>query len=473
MNPSIIPKLGALNKNTGQYVFSKLANKKDDYICPDCNKEIILCKGEIRIPYFRHKFDNINPCNYYDKPSESQIHKDAKMLIKYLLEKGTLLTFIRNCIGCKKNEEFEIPVISENSSITIEYRFEYNGTKIADVAYIEEGDILCIFEICNTHKTSYENRPEPWFEIDALTLSNMVNTSDINDLIIPCIRCEKCEDCIVKEKTNMENKEKALHILYEWLKNGNEIKPFIFDYARFSKIEKNIKSEFTSEIFDLILYLDPEDEEGGWERYCIKLIYDFEEPYFINEDEYVDFQIGIYYIDINWILAEKTIPPFINYIACLDKYSKKIEKEKCYNCEHYGNLWVKKFNTNNQTKVVNVGCLSCKYNLNKEHSNCGICKKITPLWVIQTNKMKDNICKNCDTELFSYNNINKKNEIKESSSKFDSYGNKLIFLNVEFNEKDEIKRLGARFDINYKKWYITENNKNIGIILQKWKEYRI
>ena len=28
-----------------------------------------------------------DPCNYYNKPSESQIHKDAKMLLKVLLEK--------------------------------------------------------------------------------------------------------------------------------------------------------------------------------------------------------------------------------------------------------------------------------------------------------------------------------------------------------------------------------------------------
>jgi len=82
MNFHNITKLGAINKNTREYIFYKMANKKDEYICPDCNKEIILCKGEIRVPYFRHKIDTINPCNYYDKPNESQIHKDAKMLIK-------------------------------------------------------------------------------------------------------------------------------------------------------------------------------------------------------------------------------------------------------------------------------------------------------------------------------------------------------------------------------------------------------
>jgi hypothetical protein len=31
--------LGAINKVTSEYVYPKIANKKDEYICPDCNKE--------------------------------------------------------------------------------------------------------------------------------------------------------------------------------------------------------------------------------------------------------------------------------------------------------------------------------------------------------------------------------------------------------------------------------------------------
>ena len=112
--------LGAINKLTGEYVNPKLANKKDEYICPECNKNLILCQGEIRVHHFRHKIDNINPCCYYNHPSESQIHKDAKMLLKNLLEKKIPISFIRNCVCCKKNEEYDIdiPEINENSFIT-------------------------------------------------------------------------------------------------------------------------------------------------------------------------------------------------------------------------------------------------------------------------------------------------------------------------------------------------------------------
>ena len=79
--------LGAINKLTGEYVYPKIANKKDEYICPECNKDLILCQGEIRVHHFRHKVNSINPCQHYSNPTETQIHKDAKILLKNLLER--------------------------------------------------------------------------------------------------------------------------------------------------------------------------------------------------------------------------------------------------------------------------------------------------------------------------------------------------------------------------------------------------
>jgi hypothetical protein len=205
--------LGAINKITGEYVYPKIANKKDEYICPDCNKELILCQGKIKVHHFRHKVDTINPCHHYSKPTESQIHKDAKMLLKNLLERKITISFIRKCCCCEKNEEFEIPEMSESSVIELEHRFEYNGLKIADVAYIDNGELLCIFEICNTHKTSSENRPDNinWFEINAETLIKLANDNSSSSLQIPCIRCEKCEDCIDKFKNNKKEIKKMLN----------------------------------------------------------------------------------------------------------------------------------------------------------------------------------------------------------------------------------------------------------------------
>jgi hypothetical protein len=192
--------LGAINKRTGEYIFPKIANKKDEYICPECNKDLILCQGKIKKHHFRHKVDSIQPCHHYNKPTESQIHKDAKMLMKFLLENKMNIQFIRECVSCKENNVMEIPEITEESIVSLEYRFNYKDElKIADVIHTINDEIKCIFEICNTHKTCGENRPEPWFEIDANNLIKIANDNTLSQIQIPCIRNEKCSECIEKE----------------------------------------------------------------------------------------------------------------------------------------------------------------------------------------------------------------------------------------------------------------------------------
>lgn len=201
--------LGAINPTTGKYVYPTIATKVDKYSCPDCNKQLILCKGPKRVPYFRHRVNATNPCHYYSHPTESQTHKDAKMLMKTLLENRMNVSFLRRCSCCGCDEEFDIPLVSDSSSIELEYRFDYNdGLKIADVAYIENGELLCIFEVCHKHKTENVNRPEPWFEVDALSLIHTVN-ADLPSLKIRCIRDESCEECLEK-KAVISGKEPTL-----------------------------------------------------------------------------------------------------------------------------------------------------------------------------------------------------------------------------------------------------------------------
>ncbi len=202
--------LGAINKLTGEYVYPKIANKKDEYICIECNKDLILCQGEIRSHHFRHKVDSVNPCHHYNNPTETQLHKEAKLLMKTLLEKKTHIQFVRECVSCKTVANIELPEIAEGSIISLEHRFTYEyGIKIADVAHTLNNEIKGIYEICNTHKTCSENRPEPWVEIDAKSLLTLVNTNNDDPLIINCIRCEKCEECIDKEILLKNKKDRS------------------------------------------------------------------------------------------------------------------------------------------------------------------------------------------------------------------------------------------------------------------------
>jgi len=189
--------LGAIIKNTKQYVYPLIANKNNKFECPECHRDLILRQGNKRVHHFSH-YKSVNPCNYYEKPNETQIHKNAKLLMKKILDDKIQFVIKRICRCCEDTEEYEIPERDNTSNIIIEYRFEYNGTKIADVAFIENNEIIAIFEICNTHKTDKENRPEPWFEIDAVTLINIANTESSQNSIlnIPCIRNELCDKCI-------------------------------------------------------------------------------------------------------------------------------------------------------------------------------------------------------------------------------------------------------------------------------------
>ena len=229
----IIP-LGAINRKTREYVYPKVANKNDEYICPDCNNELILCKGEIRIPHFRHKVDNINPCHHYSNPTESQIHKDAKILLQNLLQRKIPTSFIRECCSCKKMEEFEIPEMTESSTVKLEYRFQYNRSlQIADIAYLDNGEIVTLFEIWYTHKTRSEKRPEPWFEIDAEKLIRLANDDSLTSLQIPCIRCEKCEECTEMENNKIKAHKNALE-KYVRIKLGQKYP--LPDYDEYGRI---------------------------------------------------------------------------------------------------------------------------------------------------------------------------------------------------------------------------------------------
>ena len=315
--------LGAINKVTGEYVYPKIANKKDEYICPGCNKDLILCQGEIRVHHFRHKVDNVNPCHHYSNPTESQIHKDAKILLKNLLERKIPISFIRNCCCCKKNEEYEIPEISEKSNIQLEYRFEYNGVKIADVSYLEDGEILCIFEICNTHKTCSENRPEPWFEIDAETLIKMANDNSLTSLEIPCIRCEKCDVCIETENIITLNKKNAATKLISWVINSKyHMEPF--DFRDHEGILDIVNDCGYGDIMDYPRVWHVGDIEPdivmcdkSMERYYIYL----NKPSFTDTQilEYQDNGIGVYYININWIMQQDLKPNKFNYTLICDE----------------------------------------------------------------------------------------------------------------------------------------------------------
>lgn len=197
--------MGALNKLTNKYEYPTIANKMNSYKCPECDNDVIFKKGKIKQPHFSHKKSN-KPCHYYDRPSESQIHLNAKMAMKSLLDENQPIIFCRECDYCCKNYDILNINYVEHYEVILEYRFNYNNSrKSADVAYIENNKIKYIFEICNTNKTKENDRPEPWVEIDAETLVKYINSKTIGSPNkIQCIRNYKCDSCVDKHAVQIE-----------------------------------------------------------------------------------------------------------------------------------------------------------------------------------------------------------------------------------------------------------------------------
>ena len=225
--------MGAINKTTNKYEYPKIANKINKYKCPFCEKDVIFRNGKIKQPHFAHCKSN-TPCSYYEKPNETQIHKDAKLLMKTLLDNKTTLNFYRTCNYCNEENDSvksffarcnkEVKLFThkindyDDSQAYIEYKFTYNESrKSADVALTQKNELKNIFEICYKNKTKEENRPEPWFEIKAETLINETNSGENikedGEIKIECIRDYKCDICKKKEEYEKERQNVILEKL--------------------------------------------------------------------------------------------------------------------------------------------------------------------------------------------------------------------------------------------------------------------
>ena len=170
--------LGAIRIETDKYETPTEALKGKVYKCIECNERVILRKGTVRKAHFAH-YAQAN-CEYYDHPNESQIHKDAKMLMAKLLTEKRHIQFSWNCDyeGCNAINPYIFQDLSNvvykvGDEVVVEYRSKDNKW-IADVAIVNNGEPRYIIEILNSHRTTTP-RPEPWFEVKALEFIQYVN----------------------------------------------------------------------------------------------------------------------------------------------------------------------------------------------------------------------------------------------------------------------------------------------------------
>lgn len=249
--------MGAINKLTNEYEYPRIAQKGKKYTCPECKKDVNFCKGAIKQPYFAHKKSD-SPCYYYDRPSESQIHKDAKNLLKTLLTNKTKMNFYNVCKDCNEKVYGCCELLEHNYQddikAIIEYRFTYNDShKSADVALIKENNIIYIFEICYKNKTRENARPEPWVEIKAEDFIRDINNGALLDengiLHIQCIRDSICNECEEKREKYRIHQE-------EWIKQHEIERKKREELMKQQEIErkkeerKRIKREILNQIIE-------------------------------------------------------------------------------------------------------------------------------------------------------------------------------------------------------------------------------
>lgn len=225
--------LGAINKQTNTYETPYYASKKNKYICPDCDKQVILRKGNINRHHFAHQ-SNENTCNYYDKPSESQIHKDCKLLLKFLIKRHKDIEIYRKCILCNSNDKiYNIIFDEEKHKIKKEFGFKYQKhQRYADVALIDKktSDLVSIFEVFYKHKTDAEVRPDPWCELNAVQILNTI-FDDMKKIIFNCERRDHYCDTCLKKKICM-NGFGDYYIIWKLIMCSKNINEIYFEWCK-------------------------------------------------------------------------------------------------------------------------------------------------------------------------------------------------------------------------------------------------
>ena len=394
-------KLGAINKESGEYENITYASKRIKYKCPECESDVILRKGEKNRVHFAHKKEG--NCEYYEKPSESQIHKDGKMLIKMLIEKNQLSVY-KNCNKCNEKTEIILPIYENVKSLILEYSFKFDIIeekyveeggilKIADIAYLDENKkIIWICEVLNTHKTEEGNRPEPWNEIDAKELLKK-KIKENEKVDIKCCRkytCKRCEEKRYNEIENLSLKELLIQKdLYSYIKYKLSL------YLNSNKYE--IKSDNSNY---------KEDNKNN------KNIVDIFKRFYDNKEVYLVIHKGTVYIKFT-------------------KQKEEIDFDhiKIYDGEEYDNICA---NPNNQYVYGDSTDFSNNY---------------------------------CDVIEYILKNVQKKYELIEyNNTKSEEYYKDLlkerIYLLVKCEEKEDIKKKGGLWDMENKKWYILKTNEN-------------
>ena len=122
-----------------------VAKKGQHFLCPTCDDEVILRRGDIRVPHFAHKPDT--GCS-----GEEVLHKTAKHMICHMYNSFGRVSIFRRCPNCRR--PYESPFFKDYE---IRAETEYTvGPYRADVACLKDEKLHAVIEVRDTHPVDKE-----------------------------------------------------------------------------------------------------------------------------------------------------------------------------------------------------------------------------------------------------------------------------------------------------------------------------
>jgi hypothetical protein len=426
---------GAFEIKTNNYTLPQYAKKSEKYKCPDCNMDLIFKKGQIIKQHFAHKANS--NCTYYDHPSESQLHKDAKNRLGQWIKDKKKLKIKTKCNSCNEKCKTKKLKYNDNDNVIIEYNSKCKKY-IADIAITESDNVRYILEVTNTHRTidkAAECRPEPWFDIMADEIIKKTNSTK-KCLKLNCIRtdanrfCDTCSEnikLIEKVKKRFININKEIELRWDCV-ICNESPGS--DCIRLTE-KYNIRLDYKIENINIDIAIFEKDIL----KYCIIF-----RKHLIEK---LPEKIKWFYYDPKELLKQ------------IDDIDKDPDRYYTFYCKesNYGKYCWYSFCTDEKW-LAKLPIIKNEYEY--ENDKCKICKSSNNFFCFQRDYSKnlpgairfcnDCIYGNCRDKLEKYMKVNRKKRTP-------IHNNYIIYLNVPYREKDRAKKLGAKWCGEKKKWY--------------------
>ncbi len=131
-------------------------------------------------------------------------------------------------------------------------------------------------------------------------------------------------------------------------------------------------------------------------------------------------------------------------------------------CTTYGVKCFKKnwINPNNKNRPIpNLEIVKTAYLFCKEHDNIDFIHVAAHTGKQDEHSLGNEMADKLANEAIGQEYVPYKKQVKEK---------KRIYLNVPFNEKDEAKKMGARWESSKKRWYINGDNKHKVQMMGRW-----